>query len=1777
MVQQNSSAVATATDANQKVASAVAEGGAYEVIRKRLVDQGRQLDAKTGQLNEARLEEFGSSAMSVSARIRVRTENNCIARDIVQVGDQLLFGYNVFLGLKKETKIADVFSLFRLNQQGEDYSMEALPFEGSFLADSTFVNDFDELYRYYKDTQLVQLAVKEGKLLAGFQIGERLEDKRVFRWSISADGKQISYIDNRGERDIQLPPRFDFEWIETSREDSVHGRHPHINILDTVFVETIGGDLTVKVEDNTDDGQGIYREPVEDQTQSLDDADYGYAAVGNLILLKIRPYREQNWRYLIFNTLSQQVLRMDAIGASCVQLPEDHGIIFPGGYYLQTGEYKTFDGDAAGLQFKRMIRSPNGEDVLFVFYEPAAGLFGLFGYNLIQKQLQNPIYGHGYALSEDGTLVVFSAESEPTRVHPMQIWQTPYISAEFASQKPASQNFYGRVGNAELVRGISDLYSIGRIIGDQHVSIRLYEALTKTVGKMIDAHYWLGEPEALAIDEVLKEVSSTAELVIDEFEKVEGIRQQSAKAMTKAVQQQQRIINAIRPENWQLAEDFIDALNKLRHQRGHLTTIKTYRYIDLDRIAELDAEIGASQQQLSEQTVSFLASEQALHPYWSKIEALDKDVKKADSIAALNPVVEVIETTAAGLDLLSELMGTLKVDDATVRTRIIEAISEVYAKLNQSKATARNKHKSLGSKEAIAQFSAQFKLFSQSITNALGMAVTPDRCDEQLSRLIVQLEELESQFSDYDEFLADIMAKREEIYESFEAHKQQLLDERQRKAQSVTDAGARILSSIERRSLKFTDADALNTYLASDSMVLKIQQLVERLRELGSAVQADDLESRVKLIKDQAARSLRDKTDIYEDGGNIIKLGPRHKFSVNKQELDLTIIPRNGELCMHLTGTDYFEPIDHPELMLLKDFWEVSLESESATVYRAEYLASAILEAAQAHQQDLSLEQLAAAQQVSGQLLSIVRSFSASRYKEGYEKGVHDHDAALILDQLLPVYAGADLLRYDPLTRAVAQIFWANIQSNNTAPGIDADDPVARVTLSWRERARSAIQMRQLFSDGRAVEQLATEIDTTLAEFLASHPIPLPPGSTGRIAVYLVEELGRERFEFISSKYAAELANAFKRTLDESTWRQYQSALDKLKGRVAERWNLTFSWLQALVNNKQLQQFEHYIPEVVAMINADGRLSRRETQADLEVRVGGLLGEHPTIVADASNRVISFSLDGFLQRLERHRQEIVPGYHRYLNLRGQIINDSRRALRIEEFKAKPLSSFVRNRLINESYLPLIGDNLAKQMGTVGENKRSDLMGLLMMISPPGYGKTTLMEYVADRLGLIFMKINCPSLGHDVLSLDPAQAPNATARQELHKLNLALEMGSNVMLYLDDIQHTDAEFLQKFISLCDGTRRIEGVWKGNTRTYDMRGKKFCVVMAGNPYTESGEAFRVPDMLANRADIYNLGDILGGMDEQFALSYIENGLTSNAVLAPLATREMGDVYKLIDMAKGASIATTDLSHQYSGAEINEIKGVLQKLFVVQDVVLKINQQYIASAAQDDKYRTAPSFKLQGSYRNMNKMAEKVSAIMNDAELRQMITDHYLGEAQLLTAGAEENLLKLAELRGDISAAEQSRWDEIKQAFLRNKAMGGDDTDVGSKLVAQLVDLVNGVQQLGVIANSSMAATAQLAASGQQDETAKLSQEIARSLDRLGAQLSDNSPAVNIVNQPVPGLDKILRVLAYTYKNSMLALVEGMDKKFEFDKKTQDEIEKISAKLMAQDPDMGDLDEN
>ncbi|RYE59360.1 MAG: hypothetical protein EOP48_01110 [Sphingobacteriales bacterium] len=133
------------------------------------------------------------------------------------------------------------------------------------------------------------------------------------------------------------------------------------------------------------------------------------------------------------------------------------------------------------------------------------------------------------------------------------------------------------------------------------------------------------------------------------------------------------------------------------------------------------------------------------------------------------------------------------------------------------------------------------------------------------------------------------------------------------------------------------------------------------------------------------------------------------------------------------------------------------------------------------------------------------------------------------------------------------------------------------------------------------------------------------------------------------------------------------------------------------------------------------------------------------------------------------------------------------------------------------------------------------------------------------------------------------------------------------------------------------------------------------MAGNPYTESGEKFRIPNMLSNRADTYNLGDIIGETEDVFKHSYLENSLTSNTVLRKLAAKSHKDLYPLLQLTQTGSHEGLDFEAPHAPEELNDYVAVLQRLLRIRDVILKVNQGYIRLAAQAEEFPTEPAFKL------------------------------------------------------------------------------------------------------------------------------------------------------------------------------------------------------------------------
>jgi len=1722
--------------------SLVAESGSYELLKKRLADRGARLFQKTQTLNEARLAEFGRATQSLILRTRARTENNCVARDLTRIGDLLLFGYNVFIGLRKETTVADVFSLYRLAENAENVEeLEPVPLAGTFLDNPRFIADFRELYTYYKQASLLQLRVHQHKLFAAFQIGEKITDLRVFRWALENDGR-LQYIDNRGEREIALPPTHDFEWTLCTREQHVSGRHPHINILDTVFVETVGGDLTIKVENNTETGLGIYAEPVEDKNQSLADAEIAYARLGSLILLKVRPYREKHERYLVFNARTNTATRIDAIGQSCVQLPEDHGLIFPGGYYLQSGETKAFDLPetlTSTLRFKRMMRSPNGEDVLYIFYQPEGGHYALFSYNLIEKSLTTPILCQGYARFEDGRILVFQSDNpEPTRIHPMRLWQTPFFSEEHVTHAAAAQGFWGRIGNPELVRGIAELAAIARAVREQSPTRAAYEEIIRQCSSALDAFFWLDAEEASGLDVELRGIVEAAKDTLDEFEKVESIRRATRHATDQAEGRQQELLSEIAGTIWKKPEDFVRALERLRGERGQLQLLLEMRYADAERINALDAAYAAESERVGEKALEFLARENAFEGVRQELVKSDERLAKAETSEDIAKMLAELDASAAGLDLLTGQIGNLPGGDAVTRTRILDAISAVYAEINRLRAEARNRRRNLSVTESAAEFGAQFKLFGQALENAIELADTPEKCDDALTRLLAQLEELEGRFAEQEEFLVDIAAKRETVYESLLARRQTLLDARSRRARAIVDAAARILAGIPRRVAQVSDLAQLHSYFASDPLIGKLRQQIADLRALGDGVGADDLDTQLKTARDQAIRSVRDQSDLVSDGGSTLRFG-KHAFTISRQALDLTLVPREGALQFHLSGTDYYAPLplEHcAELEAFRAQWDQLLISETPDFSRAEYLAGTLLEAVIAGETgDLALDwqglQTLCADKNSEPLLEKLRVWAAPRYQEGYQKGVHDVDAARMLAALVNMQSAAGLLSYGPDARALAMLYWH-----------DGCDDEARAALF--RQAQAVMNIRAQYGTRASLKRLEKTLARAIAAFAPDFDFDAQRDGLGhQSARYLIRQLAAssDGERWLIAAAADDLANDLQRKLEGSgllsTWQR-----DLAAATPVERWRLARDWTLAATADQPQQAI--WADDAATRFALE--LPRERVNADLDTTLQNLLSEHPRLRDGA----IDLNLHDFWRRYLHHTEVVVTGFARLQSVRHGILEAEKRRLHLEQFQAKPLSSFVRNRLIDEVYLPIVGDNLAKQIGATGDASRSDRMGMLLLISPPGYGKTTLMEYVADRLGMIFVRINCPALGHGITALDPATAPNSAARQELEKLNLGLLMGNNVMLYLDDIQHTHPEFLQKFIALADGTRRVEATRNGKPYTCDLRGKRFAIVMAGNPYTESGEVFKIPDMLANRADIYNLGDVLSGREALFALSYIENSLTANPVLLPLSSRDPKDVHRLARMAEGEVIASSEFSHSYGTAELNELVALIQRLFRARDLLLKVNLAYIESAAQQDAYRSEPPFKLQGSYRNMTKLAARITPLMDEGELDALLRDHYRGEAQTLTTGAEENLLKLAELLGSLSKEERTRWQEIREEYVRRKKLGGDDADGSQRIANTLLDISRAVDGLRTQSETAQILKKGLAA-------------LAKSVGGLEPKI-DIQPNIVVAAPDTAAFAESLQEMKELYDSALLPLIAANYRKLKLDHSIWEDVKRMQGVL-------------
>lgn len=1585
--------------------------GTYEIIQNRLNAQRQDLIKRINKLNDDRKQVFGGVDFSLIANERLSTDQNCRIKDIFALEDLCLVGYNTHLGLKTEINLSDVFALYLF----KDNRFE--PQSLSIITDETFEDEFKNLYKYYRHTRFTKFFKTNNYVYFIFQLSDNVSDIKAFKWLIK--NNTLTFIDARSASEVKYPNQHEFTWTRATRDMQRTGTHPHVSLADKVFVEAIGGDITIKVEDNTKSGKGIYSEDVANKDQTLDDADIHYFDFHNIVIFKIKPFQEAE-RFFVYNHKEKRVARVDSIKHAAVLLPENQGLLYANGYALQTGDIKVIASEDKPVFFYKRIAASNGENFMYVFYDQTSNDYLLIPYNIIKQDIETPIICNGFTLFDDGKLVYFKSNEE-TKHHLAQIWQTPF-NKEVVVSDDLRDNMLYKIGNKDLVRVMAECQELNVLLSKKDSFEGLYDDIVKHTTLILDSYYFLDKKETHQLNEPLLEIRKIAHAAINEFEKVQEIRKKTAESTQVVKEKYERLLADTNLVNYSTLQEYMETLANIRSLRGEIIGLKDLAYIDLSTIDVWEEQLAKRGNELSESCVSFLLQDNALLPYQEQIN------RTSESIQALTKTIEArdleknLDDLSVQLELLVDIVNNLKIEDASHSTQIIENISVIFAQINQERIAINNKKRELSGKELSADFKAQITLFDQAVINFLELSNTTEKCNDFLNKLTIQLEEMETKFVDFEEFLEIIANKREEVYNHFQNKRVQLTENRNKRTNALFQSAERILTGINNRVSSFQSEIEINGYFAADLMVERLRDIVKQLQDLNDANKSEEIQTLLRTAQQEAIRKLKDKQEIYADGENIIALG-QYKFAVNKQKLDLTLVLRSNQYFYHLTGTDYYEAVNFETLDDYKEVWHQEFISENSQIKKYEYLAWEIF----LKQSEITTESMNK---------KLIQEYMSAHFGEGLVKGVHDEDALQILTKLQQLNNQLGLLRYTPSERALAQLFWFFLDDQDKIFYDKQFEAVKLLKDTFVSTENFRYLNTQLSQKIKAFNDIFEGFDTTSAYFAA---------------VYLKKE---DRKHFVISQEAAQHYQNFLKNLKEKGKDlSFKQQIVELHPYPSACFDIVQNAFKTYLIEYKFSLSKAIIDEVTAFLITN--------QFDKKYIVNV---SHISAIENLKSlsKEEKYTLDfyDFSARMHHYHEVIIPKFKVLQQLKKQWTDERRKSLKLETFQSQVMSSFVRNKLINDVYFPLIGANFSKQMGTMGDNKRTDRSGMLLLISPPGYGKTTLMEYMADRMGLVFMKINGPSIGHDITSTDPSEAKNAGARQELEKLNLAFEMGDNVMLYLDDIQHCNPEFLQKFISLADGQRKIEGIFNGDAKTYDLRSKRFCLVMAGNPYTESGDKFQIPDMLANRADTYNLGELSGSNTNLFDLSLIENSLMSNPYLVRLTQPNYKNLYALYESIENQDPNVT-LDGNFSSNEIQDFRLTLEKIIQVRKTLLKVNSLYIQSAAMADDYRVEPNFKLQGSYRDMNKLVAKIQPILTDEEVQQIVLSHYQNESQTLTTGLEANMLKLKELMGIMTETEQLRWDDIKKTFMKNKTLKGlGENDRMAQVVALLSDFADGL---------------------------------------------------------------------------------------------------------------------
>ena len=217
------------------------------------------------------------------------------------------------------------------------------------------------------------------------------------------------------------------------------------------------------------------------------------------------------------------------------------------------------------------------------------------------------------------------------------------------------------------------------------------------------------------------------------------------------------------------------------------------------------------------------------------------------------------------------------------------------------------------------------------------------------------------------------------------------------------------------------------------------------------------------------------------------------------------------------------------------------------------------------------------------------------RFQEGYAKGVHDHDAAILLGALIKLNSTIGLLVWPSEARACAAVFW-----HAFCPEQEKE------VLAQTCAGLGAIH--QLFPNPSRSRIYVDRLKDLIGAYVTRYSI-FAETWVNDAAEYLFLEL-LESPDFCISPEAADLYDGFWMHLRDNRFEDgFKKSIEPLTDQPAERFFLLRDWMEAFVNSKHPDLID-YRDEAAALLFCDHFERSRVINAQVSQDLSGMRGDH---------------------------------------------------------------------------------------------------------------------------------------------------------------------------------------------------------------------------------------------------------------------------------------------------------------------------------------------------------------------------------------------------------------------------------------------------------------------------------------------------------------------------------------------------------------------------------------